>query len=83
MLSNPKCVVLSSLRGGFCSAKKGDEEKARIGVGQATQLDSRSRFAARGTKEDMVMYVLVFVAQANLPGAHMELCRIVYTPSLS
>jgi len=55
MLSKPKCVVFSLL--GFCWARYGDEEKARTGRGAAVRVESRNRFAARGTNEDMAMCV--------------------------
>ena len=52
MLSKPKCVVFSLL--GFCSARFGEDEKARRGRGVTVRVESRNRFAARGTNEDMV-----------------------------
>jgi hypothetical protein len=65
MLSKPKCVVFSSLRLGFCSARYGEDEKARTGTGVATRVESRNRFAARGTNEDMVVYGFVLASQPS------------------
>ncbi|KAG9755186.1 hypothetical protein KCU59_g10, partial [Aureobasidium melanogenum] len=42
MLSKPKCVVFSSLRPGFCSARYGEDEKARTGTGVTVRVESPS-----------------------------------------
>ena len=71
MLSKPKCVVFSLLRLGFCSARYGEEEKARTGRGVTVRVESRNRFAARGTNDDMIDVLVVAeikVPQADHPG---------------
>jgi hypothetical protein len=66
MLSKPKCVVFSLLRLGFCSARYGEDEKARTDTGVAARVESRNRFAARGTNEDMVdVFDCVLASQAH------------------